>query len=307
MTTIVDQGNGRFRIITDAEEIAASRTFAPTLTLAEASGPPMPGPVPNVSPVYEEKRQAAVTGSMTPAAAADLYRTPTSVYYTQEDPLGEGVAGQYRPGRRLVVPLAGSGQGRMYLWDPGDTDRAQTMRHEYLHKRYFEDLDPVDRVRWLLDHRDVTPEWVYPLLESNAIYNTGGFQPPNAYSVMPRESYAYAGADPEQLSSEQRILYYPGVYDEQALRQRAAERVQEQMARQERWQGEGEQLFSQPIPVEQFLTDRRREIETFDPNVRPFTELQTALYYGTPEYNPFPWLGPDSGLTPWGGAWWLGR
>lgn len=276
--------------------VGASQVHAPTASLPPADRPPLASPHPNVSPVYEVKRQAAVSGAMTPAATADLYNTPTTVHYTQEPPLGEGVGGRYHWGG-AALPLLGTGQGRMEIWRPGDWNTDETVRHEYLHKRYFEDMDPVDRVRWLLDYQRVEPETVERQMVESNVYDLGGWREriPNTHNVRPSESYAWTGDDPTRLTPDERTLYYPGVYDEAELRRRAE---QEERERRQRWAaGEGEGMGQAPV-LERITYRSPLADGVLGPltnPMRPLTEEQTALFYGTPQFNPQPYFGTGTG------------
>lgn len=156
MPKILMTGENTFRVVEDDYE---ERVETPT--------PPI-SPNPN-SPTHQLKRDMLRENPYTKEAASDVMRTPVN-YDMGVSPIEkEPYWGKYTPRPASYPNLQKWREGDLDInkyisIDVGDrrayaqNDPPSTLSHEYTHKRYFEDLDPVTRQTWALSHRNIMGE-----------------------------------------------------------------------------------------------------------------------------------------------------
>lgn len=234
MARIVDNGDGTFQYYDDpVQDWRMAR---------DVRAPDPPPFVPNVSPVYQSKNEAARSNFYTPEASADLYNTPTRISYSARSPYAdvegyESVLGTY-------------GGGRITAWDkPQRNSLNDTLNHEYLHKYYAvnnpQDLNDL----WQQTHEQFETPGLTEWLNADPTYADRVADP----FILGTETYAYTGEHPLNIRQGVREAFYP-MFDNAAI---AAE-----IARQEQ--------------LKRDMAQMARERETYNPNVRPFTQFQMA-------------------------------
>lgn len=211
MARIVDNGDGTFRYIEGDDPLPRG------WKQGEGNPPPLPPVVPNASPVYNDKRVAAVQGFFTPEAAADLYNTPTHISYSTKSPYDNPlVVGQYNPQDNQIS-----------VWQNGGQPVDRALRHEFLHSRYVQDNPLITNLAWTFRNSQVATPEIQSLVRSS--YDVS-HAPYSIWNAMPVETYAYMGqdspvpfmgmvSDTARLTPRQRSFYYPGVFDEPRIRE----------------------------------------------------------------------------------------